>query len=776
MKKIRNLTYMPAFFICIATLMFAFLITSPARAQSESSDTDEEDIMTLEPFEVLEPQDKGYAIQYTTVGTRSNRDLLEVIQTVNIVTQEFLQDIGAQTLTESFQYVSNTNLRNKDNSLAPGTYLMRGFRNATSFTDGAEVGNYRRDMLGYERVEIIKGVPSAALGSGGLSGTMNYILKKPIIGHTGVKFRGIVGSYDHFRGEIDATFKISEDLAGRFIYGYTSDGEYMERMTGDGHLFYPSLRWKPSEKAEVLFNGEYLFHNIAIGSFGQGFTVYPAKFRKLFKGIDTDSDPITALNLGWDQHGNLGGSKGLQDDTAVSKVQLNYTFSENLAFRQILQHRSTVHFRRVFWHAGNNPETNPADPDNAQGIWKRVQYRWFKQTPDEFSALGDLSWETRFDLGAFELHPITQVGYRYGDSETTNLRRAYSVRPEFEYFNMANPNYEAYENHERVRADTFAISQNTVSTTTTWSVYINQELKMFNDRLRVLYGWRNVHSENNLFNNLTGVGNPSSGWADPSIRYGGSFRVTDYLSVFGNYSERKEGTRTVSQWPAGLHIDDPRLNDTISASASIQSRDIGIKGRFLDNRMYYSLVYFRINRTGTADNRSNQVETPPGSGNFQIVTESFFTDGDTVDGFEFELIGDITDRLSFLWTLGTQDARRPNRGTPDDPNDTSPIRFNPDWDTNFFLKYDMKNAEGDGWSIRGGVSVKGPIKFYDLSSFNDPDVEKIDETQAIGDFGVNYSFGRYSIDGIVKNITDSTFMNVRVNRPREFRISFTADW
>ena len=772
MKKKRSFTYLTALVISATALMFAFLMTSVARAQSESMDKEDEEVMTLEPFEVIEPKEGEYTTQTTTVGTRSNRDLTEVIQTVNIVTQDFLQDIGAQTLTESFQYVSNTNLRNKDNSLAPGSYLMRGFGNATSFTDGAEVGNYRRDMVGYDRVEIIKGVPSAALGSGGNSGTMNYILKKPIIGYTGVKLKGIVGSYDHFRGEFDANVELGEDLAGRLIYAYTSDGEYLERMTGDGHLFYPSLRWKPSGKAEVLFNGEYLFNNIPIGSFGQGFSIYPAKFRKLFSAIGSDNDPITALNLGWDQHGNLGGSKGLQEDTSVSKVQLNYTISENLAFRQIVQHRNTDHFRRVFWHAGNNPETNPADPDNTQGIWKLVRYRWFKSTNKEFSALGDLSWETRFDLGGLELHPITQVGYRLGDLDSTGLRRAYLVREDYQWFNMANPNYEAYENHERGLEDSYTISQDTHNTSTTWSVYINQELKMLNDRLRVLYGWRNQNFDNSFVNNRTGAQTSDSGWADASIRYGGSFRITDSISFFGSFSERNDGAVTTLRYPAGLDPTDPRIGETISASASIQSRDIGIKGRLLDDRIYYSLAYFKINRTGTTNNRSLDQETPPGSGIFVVVTESFYSDGDTVDGWEFELIGDVTDRLSFLWTIGTQDARRPNRATLDDPDDTVPIRFNPDWDTNFFIKYDMKNADGNGWSVRGGVSVKGPARVYSLSSVGDV---ALDHTQAIGDFGVNYAFGRYSIDAIVKNVTDSTFMNVRVNRPREVRITFTAD-
>ncbi|MDA1068974.1 MAG: hypothetical protein O3C43_21010 [Verrucomicrobia bacterium] len=105
--------------IHLCSLLLAFTATSIAWAQSDESG----EVVTLKPFEISESPEGAYNITNTTVGTRSNRDLTEIIQTVNILTQEFLKDINAITLQDSIQYVSNTNIRNSANALAPGDAL-----------------------------------------------------------------------------------------------------------------------------------------------------------------------------------------------------------------------------------------------------------------------------------------------------------------------------------------------------------------------------------------------------------------------------------------------------------------------------------------------------------------------------------------------------------------------------------------------------------------------------------------------------------------------------
>ena len=74
--------------------------------------------------------------------------------------------------------VANAFVRNRN--AIPGTLNLRGFETSNSFaTEGVRLSPYKRDMAGYDRLEVVKGPPSAVQGRGGVGGLLNYILKKP---------------------------------------------------------------------------------------------------------------------------------------------------------------------------------------------------------------------------------------------------------------------------------------------------------------------------------------------------------------------------------------------------------------------------------------------------------------------------------------------------------------------------------------------------------------------------------------------------------------------
>jgi len=738
-----------------------------SQSTSSEGDPDEENVDELTPFEIVDSAG-GYSTRTTTVGTRSHRDITENIQTVNVLTQDFLEDTGTLSVGEATQYISNANIRNRENSLVKGdTYILRGFENNAAFVDGIEVGAYGRDMVGYERVEVIKGVPSAALGGGGGSGTMNFILKKPNQRRSGGKLKVIGGSFDQIRVEADYNYVINQDMAARLIFAYQEDGEFLDSLSSDGIRFYPSFRWKISEKMDVLYNGEFLLSDKAIGSFGQGFTVMPAKFRKLFPELSSEDDLITNLDLPWDFHISPGGSKANQDDTYINKLQFTYSATDNLNFRQVLFHKFAPHSRRVFWGGGNFPDFNPNDPNNENGVWKRLRHRTFDQDSEAFEAVGDVAWDPKFEIGNFPINLFTQAGWNYSVISNADHRKEFPVKEEFEFFNLADPNFEAFENQEDALEDDFDLLINNSSTNRSFDIYINQEIKLLNDRLKLLYGWRREYFDNTFENFLNGETTIDRGSAPPSERYGGSFRVSDELNFYGSKSTRSDGVVTSIKFNAGLVPDDPRLNETISSSSSIKSKDIGMKGRLFGGRLFYSLGYFEIVRTGTLFRFSTDLETPPGSGNFQIVTESFFTDGDTVEGWEGELIGNITDRLALNVTYGIIDSVQPDP-TSDDPEKTQDIRFIPEWNSSLFVKYDMRNTNDNGFSFRGGLAIIGEIPNVTLSGFG---ATRLNKTQTKVDLGVSYKYKNYQLDAMVKNVFDDTFQVVRLNKPRHFRIS-----
>ncbi|MEN9813292.1 MAG: hypothetical protein RL479_1978, partial [Verrucomicrobiota bacterium] len=148
--------------------------TPPAPAPAATGET-----ITLKPFEVTAEASRGYRVTTASTATRTNTALIDIPQTVDIVTKEFWADIGASSFDESFRYVANVYVRNRHAGSGDGVNL-RGFEtNGSISADGVRMGNYKRDLVGYERLEIVKGPPSAVQGRAGGTGLLNYIWKKP---------------------------------------------------------------------------------------------------------------------------------------------------------------------------------------------------------------------------------------------------------------------------------------------------------------------------------------------------------------------------------------------------------------------------------------------------------------------------------------------------------------------------------------------------------------------------------------------------------------------
>lgn len=76
-------------------------------AQS-ASQVDEEDVIELSPFEVDASDNQGYYSAKTLAGGRLSTQLTDVATSVQVVTAEFIEDIGATSLDEILAYTTNT--------------------------------------------------------------------------------------------------------------------------------------------------------------------------------------------------------------------------------------------------------------------------------------------------------------------------------------------------------------------------------------------------------------------------------------------------------------------------------------------------------------------------------------------------------------------------------------------------------------------------------------------------------------------------------------------
>jgi iron complex outermembrane receptor protein len=161
-------------------------------ANDDNSKADKEKPIVLSPFEVRGSNDSGYGVRTTTSASRLVQDYIDVPQTVNVITSQFITDFNIEDTRVLFQYVPNI-------SESQGQYfVVRGIPTDGVYVDGVVTGNNRTVMplQFYDRVEVVKGPSSAAFGLGEPAGLINYVSKTPSGGEKSTLTAGI-GDYSN---------------------------------------------------------------------------------------------------------------------------------------------------------------------------------------------------------------------------------------------------------------------------------------------------------------------------------------------------------------------------------------------------------------------------------------------------------------------------------------------------------------------------------------------------------------------------------------------------
>ncbi len=115
-------------------------------------------------------------------ATRLGLTPRETPATVDVLTQETMQQRGERTFTEALRGVAGVSGGNPPS--APTTLSMRGFTNVLFLYDGVRTSgagtvNRIEDTWNYERIEVLKGPASVLDGDTAIGGIVNFVTKRP---------------------------------------------------------------------------------------------------------------------------------------------------------------------------------------------------------------------------------------------------------------------------------------------------------------------------------------------------------------------------------------------------------------------------------------------------------------------------------------------------------------------------------------------------------------------------------------------------------------------
>ncbi|MCF3649791.1 TonB-dependent siderophore receptor [Synoicihabitans lomoniglobus] len=733
------------------------------------------DVIQLDPFEISADTDAGYRPTQTNVLTRTNRELIDLPQSVDVVPAEFLEDTGARMMDEAFVYVANAQVRNSSAGTGPNSILIRGFTNGSSFTDGIDTGSYRRDMFGYERMEVVKGPASAVQGRGTDSGYINFVLKKPFVGRdfTNTSVQLSSGEHDKngMRATIDHNFAVNADkgIYGRVAASWDNHDHYFDFAEFKTSALYPSLRWVVNEKTDIAVVGEFMDIEAPARAPGHGFAWIPAVYRKEIPVIGDASDPITALNL--PSNFNIGGPQRGTDDTVMSLLGIvTHKFTDQIQFRQAISHFEDSKDGE-WWDAESNfptPHTSisdefkndPATQYDPNGVYIPVQQGYVHGSSNRLTLQGDLNVE----YGSENLNFVTLVGYSYKDRTTYRKDTPGTIPVRYSFIDLKNPE-NAWVGRS-IEPGSVRVSRATDDYYDEFGYYIQQDANLLNNRLLLSGGYRRDTGEGYQRNYLTNTDSAKTKSTVNSWRAAGTFKVNDHFSVYGIVSTQNNPTATTNVW-SDLPAGDPRLQERISGTPSTELTEFGFKGYLFENRVTYTASYYDITTTGKFGNdRVDTTSQAPDTLGDPVLSalKKFVTDGDVGSGIELALFGKITEQWDLNVAFGTLKTSQPITGG------TRPIRHSPEWNGSVFTRYDFTNANGKGFGVRGGISMIGPFMQQVGGALSRIEM---DSSQWRMDLGVDYTINRNnSIDLLVKNVTNEPYIVTRTNPLRDIRLTY----
>ncbi|MDT8905686.1 TonB-dependent siderophore receptor [Pseudomonas prosekii] len=252
MKRSIPFANRSAFFKRVLPTLSCCLIASPLWAQ------DSLELPTTDIQGTRITQDEGYTASQASTASKSDVPIKEEAQSINVVTQQTLDDYQVRSLNDAMKFVSGVS---QGNTLGGSrdSLVKRGFG---TNDDGSILRDGVRSNLGHnfsattERVEVLKGPASLLYGALEPGGLINVISKKPEY----TRSTTLSGSgYSEGGGTmaLDTTGPLGDTgLAYRLIAERKHEDYWRNYGVNESTLVAPSLAWT-GERASLNLSYEY---------------------------------------------------------------------------------------------------------------------------------------------------------------------------------------------------------------------------------------------------------------------------------------------------------------------------------------------------------------------------------------------------------------------------------------------------------------------------------------------------------------------------------------
>lgn len=637
----------------LASIMIAMTMIS-LNAFTQEADDDVEELVI-----------KGNVLQADQVAAlKTPIAVINVPQTVSIFTDEEIKRQGFRQLGDIVRYTPGVNTSQGEGHR--DAVVFRGVRStADFFQDGLRDDvQYYRSLYNVEQVEILRGPNALLFGRGGTGGIINRVSKKAVIGED---FRNLdlgTDTFGAFDLAADVNLSTGTNSALRLNLHTDSLANHRDFYEGERFGINPTLRVILDDQTTVDLSYEYADHE-----------------RFIDRGIPT-----------------LNGvpAEGLKD-IVFGEEGVNIQTLEASIFRGNLEHRINSSQKAVVSFQSSSYEKFYQNYYASGYDGTLVTMDGYSDPTERDNTMFSANLINEFDvpfLNGSAKHTL-MVGAEAISTDNKNFRYNTfwsTTLDDNEVFNVTNPmNFSVNANGDATTNDfTADLNNSTTSAISVTSVYVQDQIDL-TDNFKVMLGFRH----DNFDISVTDViANNTTSKVDENVspRLGLIYKPMEDMSVYYSYSESFL-PRSGEQFKK-LKESDSRLDADV-----FESTEFGLK-LSLSNNLSLTASLFESEQIRAARD-SDTGETS------EVI-------GLTVEGFEVELKGQLSDNLSIHAGYSSLDGVTAKGGKP---------REIPTHTFNAFAQYIV--SENFGWGIGFTQQGESYIKNDDTSKVL-PEYTRID--------------------------------------------------
>ena len=533
-------------------------------------------------YETAQGPVQGYRATRSASATRTDTSIHETPQSISVVTEDAVEDIGATRLQDALDYAGGVGRANNFGGQGLTTFTVRGFTTGEFYRNGFPINRGYPNMPDantIERLEVLRGPATMLYGRGDPGGTFNVVSKQPLPERT-VTLGSQLSDQGMRRGTLDASGPLDDE--GRLAYRLNVVGEggdtFRDHVETERYGVTPVITWQATEYTKLIFEGDFMRNNHPLD---RGLTRYANQ-----KGTPSRDTFWGEKDIG-----------KLHNDNSMAQLRFEHLLNDNWTLGGGFQWLDGT-------LQGNAIEANSLAADG-RTLSRNFNYRKLEWTDKDTQ----LNLTGHFSTGGFEHTLLTGVEFEDYDYKSIIQRSSgaagtYPIDIFNPVYGQPRPALTRTPTHDKENLKTYA-------------AFVQDQVAL-TKRLKVLAGARFERFEHDYHTYVPGGKSWEASDNAVTPRVGVTYDLTETVAVYADAARSFKPNTGASRQGGGFEPEKGK------------SYEMGIKWEALDHALSVDAAIYQIEK-------KNVLTTDPVDSTFSVAAGQVRS-----RGFDLNVAGNLT--------------------------------------------------------------------------------------------------------------------------------------